>query len=125
MPPVVERSSITMGRSGDDGFVSDVLIAVVYASGVIVWAVQPHWLTRQPLLRGLFVTFAVSGVLGVLSGRWRSLAAPLLFGLVVGATSAATVNGDLGRAGEFAIAVVWGLALGAAMAAGILIRHQI
>jgi hypothetical protein len=48
-------------------------------------------------LSGFAVTLAISGVLGVLSGRWRSLAAPVLCGLTIGVISAATVAGDLGR----------------------------
>lgn len=30
-------------------------------SGAIVWAVQPHWLRRPPLLPGILITLAVSG----------------------------------------------------------------
>lgn len=112
-------------RHGDDhGFLPDTVIFVVYAAGVILWAAQPDWLTRQSLLSGFAVTLALSGVLGVLSGRWRSLAAPVLFGLTIGVISAATVAGDLGRGGEFVICVVWGLVLATAMAAGILIRRR-
>ena len=113
-----------MGRSDDHGFLPDAAIVIVYAAGVILWAAQPHWLTRQSLLSGFAVTLAISGVLGVLSGRWRSLVAPLLFGLTIGVISAATVAGDLGRGGEFVICAVWGLVLAAAMAAGILLRRR-
>src|ERR1700704_1769488 len=70
---------------------------MVYAAGVILWAGQPHWLTRKSLLSGFAVTLAISGVLGVLSGRWRSLLAPLLFGLTIGVISAATVLAVTGR----------------------------
>jgi hypothetical protein len=85
-------------RHGDDhGFLPDAVIFVVDAAGGILWAAQPDWLTRQSLLSGFAVTLAISGVLGVLSGRWRSLAAPVLFGLTIGVISAATVAGDLGR----------------------------
>ena len=91
---------------------------------MILWAAQPDWLTRQSLLSGFAVTLAISGVLGVLSGRWRSLAAPVLFGLTIGVISAATVAGDLGRGGEFVICAVWSLVLATAMAAGILIRRR-
>src|ERR1700761_3637030 len=73
---------------------SDAVIVVVYAVGVILWAAQPNWLTRQSLLSGFVVTLAISGLLGVLSGRWRSLLAPLVFGLTIGVISAATVVGD-------------------------------
>lgn len=113
-----------MRSNGDHGFLPDAVIAVVYAFGVILWAAQPRWLPRLSLLFGLVATLAISGILGVLSGRWRSLAAPLLFGLTAGAISAATVVGDLGRPGEFALATVWGLVLTAAMAAGILVRQR-
>lgn len=112
-------------RHGDDhGFLPDAVIFVVYAAGVILWAAQPDWLTRQSLLSGFAVTLAISGVLGVLSGRWRSLAAPVLFGLTIGVISAATVAGDLGRGGEFVICAVWGLVLATSMAVGILIRRR-
>lgn len=113
-----------MARSDDHGFLPDSVIFVVYAAGVILWAAQPEWLTRQSLLSGFAVTLAISGVLGVLSGRWRSLVAPLLSGLAIGVISAATVAGDLGRGGEFVICAVWGLMLAAAMAAGVLIRRR-
>lgn len=105
--------------------VPEAVVATVYTLGVVLWAAQPQWLTRQPLLPGLLVTFVVAAVLGLISGRWRSIAAPLLFGLAIGAISAATANGDLGRAGEFVICAVWGAALAAAAAAGIVIRHQV
>jgi uncharacterized membrane protein len=112
-------------RHGDDhGFLPDTVIFVLYAAGVILWAAQPDWLTRQSLLSGFAVTLAISGVLGVLSGRWRTLATPVLFGLTIGVISAATVAGDLGRGGEFVICAVWGLVLATAMAVGILIRRR-
>jgi hypothetical protein len=114
-----------MVQRGDHGFPMGTLIVVVYAVGVLIWALQPGWLTRQPLLPGVLITLVVSGLFGLLSGQWRSLAAPLLFGLMIGAISAATVDGDLGRAGEFVVATVWGLALATAMAAGIWIRRGI
>ena len=108
----------------DHGFLPDALIAVVYACGAILWAAQPDWLTRRSLLSGFVVTLAISCVLGVLSGRWRSLAAPLQFGLTIGVISAVTVVGDLGRGGEFVICAMWGLVLAAAMVAGIVIRQR-
>lgn len=109
----------------DRARVPEVVNAIVYGFGIVLWAAQPHWLTRQPLLLGLLITLAVSAVLGLFSGHWRSVAAPLLFGLAIGAISAATANGDLGRAGEFVLCIVWGAILAAAMATGIVIRHRI
>ena len=106
------RAITLVAHSDDHGFLPDAVIVVVYAAGVILWAA------------GFAVTLAISGVLGVLSGRWRSLVAPLLFGLTIGVISAATVAGDLGRGGEFVICAVWGLILAAAMAAGILLRRR-
>lgn len=49
-----------MGRSDDHGFLSDAVIVIVYAAGVILWAAQPHWLTRQSLLSGFAVTLGIS-----------------------------------------------------------------
>jgi uncharacterized membrane protein len=80
-----------VAHNDNHGFLPDAVIVMVYAAGVILWAGQPHWLTRKSLLSGFAVTLAISGVLGVLSGRWRSLLAPLLFGLTIGVISAATL----------------------------------
>jgi hypothetical protein len=106
------------GNCGTDG-----ATAVVYALGVVVWAVQPNWLTRQPLLPGLLLTVGLSATFGLLSGNKRSLAAPVLFGLLIGAVAAATTNGDLGRIGELALGAIWGLLLAGATAVGIFARR--
>ena len=50
------RAITPVAHSDDHGFLPDAAIVVVYAAGVILWAAQPHWLTRQSLLSG----FAVS-----------------------------------------------------------------
>jgi hypothetical protein len=90
---------------------------------VILWVLQPRWMTDKPLASALVVTLVVSVVLGGVSGRGRALLAPLAFGLLIGAISAATTDGDLGRAGEFVLGAVWGVLLAAATGAGIWLRH--
>jgi hypothetical protein len=103
---------------------SDAVIAVVYVAGVIVWVVQPDWLTRQPLRPVLVLTLGVSAAFGLLSGDRRALAAPLLFGLLTGVISAATTNGDLGRTGELVLGILWGVMLASATALGMWFRRR-
>jgi hypothetical protein len=102
---------------------ADGAAAVAYTLGVVVWAVQPTWLTRQPLLPALLLTAGLSATFGLLSGNKRSLIAPLLFGLLIGAVAAATTNGDLGRIGELALGAIWGLLLAGTTALGIGVRR--
>lgn len=85
---------------------------------------EPHWLTRQPLLPGVIVTFGISALFGAVSGRRRAIVAPLVFGVLVGVIAAVASNGDLGRGGELALGVVWGVALAGAMAVGIWFRSR-
>jgi hypothetical protein len=115
-----------MRRRADPGHLGDVVAVSVYgAAGVILWVLQPQWMTNEPLAPILPITLVVSAVLGVISGRGRALLPPLVFGLLIGTISAATTNGDLGRAGEFVLPTVWGAVLAAATCAGIWLRRKI
>jgi hypothetical protein len=112
------------GRAGS-GLLGDVAAVSVYGTGVILWVLQPHWMTNGSFVGGLVITLVVSVALGVISGHRRALLAPLVFGLLIGTISAATTNGDLGRAGEFVLATIWGVVLAVTTRAGIWLRRII